>query len=242
MFNEESPTKYSQWFLNSIQKVDVYYVNPLPQDSFKSMIESVKSGKAIGGVWFGKNFSDSLEERLLEPNTIDNETLVESNLKIYVNNMPFLFANGLVDSLRETAFRLIGHIYVEHGQSQPETPIVLKETVYGEGSKLVDFFLAGYMLCMAYLLLTMMCSQLLQKEKNDGLFERCLIAGVGHRLVLFAHYLASCIVGIVMILLMLIAMKISVYPVYNRTTYAVIFLHLLAQSSSAIATGKQADC
>lgn len=229
---------YSEWFLSSIEKVDVYYVKPIRYDSFDTMIQAVEDGKAIGGVWFGRNFSESLEARFLEPDSIDNRTLSESSVKVYIDNLPFLFSNGFIDSMRETAYKLIGHIYTQFNQTRQETPIELSEILYANGSKLSDFLMPGYLISFIYLPMLIMASQLLIAEKRDGLFERCLIAGVGHNVVLVSHYLSSCVVAMLEIGLMLITMKTSLYSIYNEASYGLIFTILLTQASNAISTGK----
>lgn len=223
--------------LDSIEKVDVYYLKPEPYDSLDAAIQAITNGKAIGAVWFGKNYSEALESRVVDPEGITNESILASNVKLFVDNTNYLFVNGFVDSLRQTVYRFLGKVYAQNNLSRLEAPIVVEEVVYAKDSKLSDFLLPGYIISFIYLSQVSLSSQLLIQEKKDGLFERSLVAGVSHNIVFLSHFLSSCVLSVVQIVLMLL-ISLAVFHVTNFGSYELIFTLVFAQAANAVAIGK----
>lgn len=211
-------------------------MNPIKYDTLDSAVQAVKDGKVVGVIWFGQNFSESLDTRVLEPETIDNQTLISSTVKVFLDSTPFLSANGLIDSLRQSVYHLLGNVYAKHNLARLEAPIDLREVVYAKDSKLSDLLLPGYLISFIYLSQVTLSSQLLIQEKKDGLFERSLVAGVGHHLVFLSHFLSSCILSIVQIGLMLFV-SLFIFQITNYGSYELIFILIFAQAINAVSTG-----
>lgn len=238
VFNEEMPEPYlSQQLLDSVEKVDVYYIQPHYHRSLESALQAITDGKAIGAIAFAHNYSDALEARVLDPEAVDNQTLLDSSLKLYVDNTNFLFANGFVDSLRQTVYNFLGQVYERNNMSRLEAPIVVEEIVYADKSKLSDFLLPGYIISFIYLSQVSITSQLLIQERKDGLFERSLVAGVGHDLVFLSYFVSSCVLSIVQIALML-SVSLLLFQVTNYGSFWLIFLLVFGQAANAVAIGK----
>lgn len=236
VFNEEADPLHSKGVLNSIEKVDVYFLNPVYYDSLDAAIGAIKDGKAIGAVWFGRNFSDAFESRLADPESIDNETLVESTVKMFIDNGNYLFANGFVDSIRQTMYSYMKNFSLTQSLPMFDAPIDVREVIYAEDSKVSDFLLPGYLISFIYLSQVSLSSQLLIQEKKDGLFERSLVAGVGHNLVFFSHFVSSCILSVIQIGLMLLV-SLVIFQVTNFGSYQLIFGLVFAQAANAVAVG-----
>jgi hypothetical protein len=79
-------------------------------------------------------------------------------------------------------------------------------------------------------------SQLLIQERKDGLFERSLVAGVGHQLVFVSHFVTNCLMSFIQIVLMLI-IAFVVFRITNYGSIEVILLLVMAQSANAVAIG-----
>jgi ABC-type multidrug transport system permease subunit len=216
--------------------VDAYYVQPVNYSSLAAALEAVDKGYVTGALWFGKSYSSALDERITAGEDIDNETLVESNLHLWIDNTNFLYANGLVDSMRQTLYYLMGDIYTEKNLSRIEAPLKVVETVYAENSKLSDFLLPGYLISFMYLSQVSLSSQLLIQERKDGLFERSLVAGVGHQLVFISHFITNCLMSFIQIILMLIIAFI-VFQITNYGSYELILFLVMVQAANAIAIG-----
>ncbi|XP_017488688.1 PREDICTED: ABC transporter G family member 20-like, partial [Rhagoletis zephyria] len=127
VFNEEAEPLHSKGVLSAIEKVDVYYLNPIYYDSLEAAIGAITDGKAIGAVWFGRNFSDAFESRLSEPESIDNETLVESTVKMFIDTGNYLFANGFVDSMRQTMYGYMKKFSLSQNLPMFDAPIDVRE-------------------------------------------------------------------------------------------------------------------
>lgn len=187
-------------------------------------------------MWFGGNYSDSLAARVSEPDTVDNQTIESSNIRLFLDTTNFLFVNGLLDSMRQTVFRFLGQYSARNNVSQFEAPIDLREIIYAKDSKLSDFLLPGYLISFIYLSQVSLSSQLLIQEKKDGLFERSLVAGVNHNLVFLSHFLSSSCLAIIQIALMLLV-SLLIFQITNYGSFELIFVLVFAQAANAIATG-----
>ena len=227
--------------MSFIEKVDVYYLNPIYYDSLDSAIDAITAGKAIGALWFHKNYSQALDIRINEPESIDNQTLSESNVKLFLDNTNYLFVNGFVDSMRQTVYKYLSALTANISNTQLEAPIKIEEIIYAKDSKLSDFLLPGYLISFIYLSQVSLSSQLLIQERKDGLFERSLIAGVGHHLVFFSHFFSSCILSLIQISLMLLV-SLFIFQVTNFGSYQLIFGLVFAQAANAISVGIIGSC
>jgi ABC-type transport system involved in cytochrome c biogenesis permease component len=130
----------------------------------------------------------------------------------------------------------MGDIYTEKNLSRIEAPLKVVETVYAENSKLSDFLLPGYLISFMYLSQVSLSSQLLIQERKDGLFERSLVAGVGHQLVFISHFITNCLMSFIQIILMLIIAFI-VFQITNYGSYELILFLVMVQAANAIAIG-----
>lgn len=237
VFNEEAEPLHSKGLLNSIEKVDVYYLNPIYYNSLDAAIQAITDGKAIGAIWFGRNFSEALEARIGDPESADNRTLFDSNVKLFLDTTNYLFTNGFIDSMRQTVYKFMSALGTSENSTLFDAPIDVREIIYAADSKLSDFLLPGYLISFIYLSQVSLSSQLLIQEKKDGLFERSLVAGVGHHLVFFSHFFSSCILSIIQISLMLMV-SLFIFEITNFGSYQLIFGLVFAQAANAISVGK----
>lgn len=145
--------------MKSIKKVDAYYVDPVPYESLESAISAVDKGYATAAVHFYPDYSEALDRRIsgAQDEDIDNETLSRSSLHLWLDNTNFLYANGLIDSLRMTLYETIGDIFNENNMSRIDAPLRVVETVYAQNSKLSDFLLPGYLISFMYLSQVRLC-------------------------------------------------------------------------------------
>lgn len=217
--------------------MDVYYIKPNYYDSQEAAIQAITDGKAVGAIWFNQNYSEALDSRIIDPDNIDNQTLSMSVVKLFVDTTNYLYFNGFYDSLRQTVYRFLGKVSALNNVTQFDAPIKIQEIIYAKDSKLSDFLLPGYLISFIYLSQVSLSSQLLIQEKKDGLFERSLVAGVGHNLVFFSHFFSSCILSIIQIILMLVV-SLFLFRVTNFGSYQLIFALVFAQAANAVSVGK----
>ena len=236
VFNEETDPKYSKLLIDSIQTFNTYYLKPIYYDSLDAAIGAINDGKALGAIWFSGNFTQALDARLNAPDTLDNQTLANSNVKLFLDTSYYIMGNGFIDSMRETVYSFVKQL---NGSNNflTDAPIEVRETIYGEGSKLSDFLLPGYIISFIYLSQVSLASQLLIQEKKDGIFERSLVAGVGHYLVFFSHFISSCILAAIQIVIML-TVSLFIYNVTNFSSYQLIFILVFGQAVNGIAIGR----
>ncbi|XP_054155255.1 methionine import ATP-binding protein MetN-like [Oppia nitens] len=238
IFNEEPNPQYSTRLLNSIKQVDAYYVQPVKYTSLSSAIDAVDKGYMTAAVWFHQNYTNALDARVegAQDSDIDNKTLSESSIHLWLDNSNFLYANGLIDSLRLSMYELMGDIFMDKNMSRVEAPLKVVETIYAENSKLSDFLLPGYLISFMYLSQVSLSSQLLIQERKDGLFERSLVAGVGHQLVFISHFITNCLMSFIQIILMLF-ISFIVFQITNYGSIELILFLVMTQAANAIAIG-----
>ncbi|KAF7488872.1 ABC transporter G family member 20 [Sarcoptes scabiei] len=234
--NDEIEPYYSNMILNSIKKVDVYYLKPIKYGSLDLALDALKQAKVTGVIRFEPNFTESLSTRIVQSELLDNETLASSSVKVWIDNTNFIYANGFLDSLRQTIYYFLDRIRTEQNTSRFEAPIRLSEIIYAEDSKLSDFLLPGYLIAFIYLSQVTITSQLLIQERKEGLFERSLVAGCSHSIILLSHFFSSIILAIIQIALMLFV-SLYIFDIINYGPIWLVFVSVFAQALSAIATG-----
>lgn len=239
IFNADVDPIHSQKLINSFQKIDLYYIRPKFYNSEESAIDSVKRGYSTGAIIIGENFSDAIEERILNAQNnsfIDEDIIRESQIKIYMDNSNYIYAQFLIDSLTQTVWQMISKVLVESGRPPISAPIQLKETIYAPDSKLSDFLLPGYMIAFLYLSQVTLSSILLIHEREDGLFDRAIVAGAGHSVVFASHFLTGCLMSFLNVVLMLIIAFIW-FDITNYGSILLIVFLVMTQAANAIALG-----
>jgi huntingtin len=237
LFNGETEALYSKKLFNSIKQIDLYYIKPLYYDSKESAIDAVVKGRAYGAIIIGKNFSTALDDRILDSENADNDTISDSNLRVYIDNTNYIYAQFLVDSLTQSIWSLISDILVEDGKNRMPPPIDVVETVYAPDSRLTDFLLPGYMIAFMYLSQVTISSLLLIQERNDGLFDRAIVAGAKHQLIFMSHFITGCLMSFLNIILMFVIAFIW-FKITNYGSYLLVMFLVMTQAANAITTGK----
>ena len=239
IFNADIDQIQSQKLLDSVKRIDLYYIKPEYYESSLAAIDSVRRGRTTGAIIIGKNFSYAIEERLFNAQNnsyLDEETVEESELRVYVDNSNYIYAQFLIDSLTQTVWQLVSDILVESGRPPISAPIQLKETIYAPNSKLSDFLLPGYMIAFIYLSQVTLSSILLINEREDGLFDRAIVAGAGHGLVFASHFITGCLMSALNVLLMLTIAFIW-FDITNYGSLLLIVILVMTQAANAISLG-----
>ncbi|KAH9419718.1 hypothetical protein DERP_001548 [Dermatophagoides pteronyssinus] len=234
--NHEPDPYYSNRLFDFIEKVDIYYLKPIFYDDEKQAMNALEYGHIVGILIFDANFTDSIINRVIDPDSMSNETYQSSIIRIHMDNSNFLFAQGLIDSLRQTVYNFLTMVHEEQNLTRFEAPLDLHEIIYAKDSKISDFLLPGYLIAFIYLSQLTISAQLLVQERSEGLFERSLVAGVSHNLVLLSHFFSSFVASAIQVSLMLFV-GLFVFEMINEGPIWLVFTMVMAQALSSVATG-----
>ncbi|XP_054167797.1 ABC transporter G family member 20-like [Oppia nitens] len=234
-----STDSFSTKLFNNIKQIDLYYMKPHTYDTPSLAIDAVRQGRATGAIIVRPNFSDAIEDRVVI-NTLadglDNETLADSQLKVYIDNTNYIYSQFMIDSLTQSVWHLISDILVANGRPAIPPPITLVETIYAPDSKLSDYLLPGYMIAFIYLSQVTLSSILLIQERKDGLFDRSIVAGAGHQLIFVSHFLTSSLMSFLNVILMLLIAFIW-FDITNYGSYSLVVVLVMTQAVNAISLG-----
>lgn len=166
----------------------------------------------------------------------EEEILRQSTIKLYIDNSNMFYAYPIMDMFQYGSWNLLNRVVEDQGQQTLASPVQVKEIIYAEGTELSDFLLSGYMIGFIYLSQVTVTSQLLVMERNDGFFDRLIVAGVKHSLIFFSHIITNVIISIIQIILMFLIGFVW-YRIPNFGSYWLALLLVFLQSTSSIMTG-----
>jgi len=236
IFNEEIDINYSQQFLQSLTNADRHIIRPIYYRSIDRALNAIENNEVIAVIHFKPNYSYAINERIDNFMDIDNETIDESNLHLYLDNSVFIYANLFTTSLRISLEKFLSGVFEDKNLSFFETPIKVKKTEFTEHLLPKDYYLPGFMLHMLYFSLMITSSLALILERKDGLFERSLIAGVSHQLVFISHLITNLMLSFIQIFLTFFIIFV-IFTNKIQGSSVLIFFLFLSQSINSISTG-----
>ncbi|OTF83662.1 ABC transporter-like protein, partial [Euroglyphus maynei] len=243
VFNQDIGRHYSQEFQNRVKNFSLYHVNYIQFNSLDEAIHQVENGHATAAIWFESNFSSALIKRALAAVNADSyshnddgeeegeEETTNSTDEEYVEENEEDQMTISNRTLEASTIKM--YVFRDEGQIAMTSPVVVKEVVYADNIIHADFLLPGYMIGFLYLSLVTITSQLLIMERNDGFFDRAIVAGAKHSLMFFSHFIANLLFSFFQIALMFL-IGFAWYRMNNFGSYSLMFFLILMQSASAI--------
>ncbi|XP_018319126.1 ABC transporter G family member 20 [Agrilus planipennis] len=168
-----------------------YYPDP------DSAIEAVKTGHAWGALYFTENFTDALVARMALGKDSDEETLDQSEIRVWLDmsnqQIGIILQRDLQLSYQDFAKDLL-----EACDTNPkiaEIPITFKKPIYGSSEpSFTDFVAPGVILTIVFFLAVALTSSALIIERMEGLLDRSWVAGVTPAEILFSHVMTQFVV------------------------------------------------
>ena len=238
VYNEEHPALYSEDILGGLIRspVERHLIKAIPYPSLQSAYDAVVDGSVVGAVWFKHNFSEAMNERVDNPYDPDFRALDTSSLHLFVDNTVVMYSQAFIHSLSESIWKLVTNLSAIRGQISFEIPIKVEKTSLSKDLVLKDFGLSANLLFFIYLSQIVLSSLSLTQERKDGLFERSLIAGVSHHLVLISHFCTNFLLSLIQTLLMYLT-AFLIFNEVNNGSVLVVTAFLLSQALNAITSG-----
>ncbi|CAG2166561.1 unnamed protein product [Oppiella nova] len=243
VFNEErhdtEHPAYSTELLASLLPVERHLIRPVMHPTLQSAIQAVRNGSAVGAIWFKHNYSDSLDDRLDDPmgDDLDVSVYDTSAVHTYLDNSHIMFGNAFTHSLSESVLKFVTKLTRDRNLTAIEIPITVEKTVQSESLLIKDTGLSANLIFYVYLSQIVLSSLVLTQERKDGLFERSLIAGVSHHLVLVSHLCTNFVISLVQILLMYGTAFWVFDEVNNNGSGCLIVAYLTTEALNAITSG-----
>ncbi|XP_071441927.1 ABC transporter G family member 20-like [Hetaerina americana] len=156
----------------------------------KSALEAVRRGNAWGAVVIPENFSSALELRREYGNDLDDDILSAGEISVYLDS-----SNNIIGTLLKrkmlTEFEDFFRAVLIDGKYNPKlgrTPLHFHEPVFGKKNPTFSSFLApGVINSIMYFVVVGMTAITMVKEKEEGLWNRLMVAGVTPWEILVSH-------------------------------------------------------
>ena len=168
----------SELFLNTI---DTKHIKLIRYKTLESAIEAVKLNDVWAVIHFRPNFTEALRMRAILSSDSDSDIIDASSIRIQLDMSNQVIGFQIQRQIFEAFLKFVGVMALSYGIN-PEAlkpPIIIDPPIYGVPKQsLISFIAPGALIVVAYFATTVMTTHLLIKERNDGLVERSLVAGV----------------------------------------------------------------
>ncbi|XP_014252256.1 ABC transporter G family member 20 isoform X4 [Cimex lectularius] len=222
----------------TFQSLSCRYINALRNDTIvkdyyetpESAIEAVKVGDAWGAIYFTDNFTDALVARMALGRDSDDETLDQSELRVWLD-MSNQQIGLMLNRDLQVAYRDFAQSLLETCGNNPklaDIPIQFREPIYGSNNpSFTDFVAPGVILTIVFFLAVALTSSALIIERMEGLLDRSWVAGVLPHEILFSHVITQFVVMCGQTALVLIFMILVFKVECKGDIFLVIILTIL---------------
>nr|WAB24462.1 ATP-binding cassette sub-family H member 1 [Henosepilachna vigintioctopunctata] len=181
-------------YLNQINNSTIEKVYYPDTDTAK---EAVRSGDAWGALYFTENFTDALVARMALGKDADEETLDQSEIRVWLD-MSNQQIGVILQRDLQLAFQDFSKGLLTTCKENPhlaEIPITFQEPIYGSSTpSFTDFVAPGVILTIVFFLAVALTSSALIIERTEGLLDRSWVAGVAPWEILFSHVVTQFVV------------------------------------------------
>nr|XP_012136224.1 PREDICTED: ABC transporter G family member 20 isoform X1 [Megachile rotundata] len=178
-------------FLDNETMTKEYY------EDLDAAMGAVRDGNAWGTLYFTENFTDALVARMALGRDADEETLDQSEIRVWLDmsnqQIGLMLARNLQYSYRDFAKDLLKSC--EQNTKLADVPIQFKDPIYGtDEPSFTDFVAPGVILTIVFFLAVALTSSVLIIERMEGLLDRSWVAGVTPGEILFSHVVTQFVV------------------------------------------------
>lgn len=150
-------------------------------DTDEGAFNEVRRGRAWGVMIFSQNYSDALVERTEAGRFADESTIESAEVTVKLDMSNQQISTMLYRDIQLTFFAFLENILsdCEINPKVGRVPIDWNEPVYGDRiPNFTDFAAPGVILTIIFFLSVAMTTGALLIERNEGMMERCLVAGI----------------------------------------------------------------
>lgn len=221
VFNEEMPSNLSKVFLDL---VDSKTIIQIPHKSLDSAINSVVLGSSSAAISFAANYTDALTDRI-EYNMFANLSDNSDSLKVHIDMSNIMIGPKIFETLRNAMKKFLQNYFIENGGNPriAEIPLVY-DYVYGRyDPTFAEYALPGLMAFVMFYAPLKLCTFSMLKEREEGLLERSLVAGVSAVDYLISHILLQ----FFSLIIQIIVYSFTVFVIWNLEVKGNAFLFVM---------------
>ncbi|XP_076266668.1 ABC transporter G family member 23-like [Rhynchophorus ferrugineus] len=204
-------------------------INKVPYDTVAEAMQDVKHGKLVGFIHIPHNFSGAYEERIRLGQGAEKSSYNFGEIKVYLDMSNRQIGIMLQQKLIERFVQFQEDVLIHCNISTKLVEFPFKIHFYnGHNDEPMTVFMApGIVVLLSFLLGSTMTSQILVKERLDGIWDRSVIAGVSSLEITLSHLLFQAAVMIIQcvesILMLFFILQIS-YAGNIGTMYLICYI------------------
>lgn len=235
--NHEFPQTLSTGFLTAIDK---HTIVQKPYTNLEDALGSVRRGENWGVIHIDERFGSSLMKRFQEGFDVSNETIIASNIKVYLDMTNQQIGLIIQKTLLES-FQAFAKTMLETIGSTPllaTLPVSMEKPVYGElqSVSFTEFIAPGVVLSITYIMAVGLTSLSFVDERKSGLYDRSWVSGVTSFQVLVSHVLTQSIVLVAQVLVILI-FTFLIFEIPSRGPFILVIAIALLQGVCGMSFG-----
>ncbi|XP_022209973.1 ABC transporter G family member 20 [Drosophila obscura] len=150
-------------------------------DNDETAYDEVKRGKAWAALVIQPNYTTALMERVEDGRYADDATIEASDLDVRMDWSNQQISTLLYRDLQYTFFHFVEGMLTdcEMNPKLGRVPVEIEQPIYGyRNPNFTDFAAPGVILTIIFFLSVAITSGAMLIERNEGMLERCLVAGI----------------------------------------------------------------
>ncbi|XP_032678963.1 ABC transporter G family member 23-like isoform X2 [Odontomachus brunneus] len=169
-------------------------------DDISEANDAVRNGKLAGVMYFSRNFSEALQNRLGNFIDVDEADIVAGQIQVFLDMGDREIGLFLQKKLFDYFFEVYEDVAKDCGISPKfaNLPIRFEKPLYGELD--IDYrrYMApGYIITLLFFLATTISTSLMVTERLEGVWDRSLVQGVTTTEILLSHMLVQNVIVII---------------------------------------------
>ncbi|XP_046918383.2 ABC transporter G family member 20-like [Dermatophagoides farinae] len=233
------PKTNSPYSLQVLQSIDNHSIHLMPVASVEQGFQSVRSGQAKAFLRFGPNFTRASFEKAIDYMSMDNETVAESFVDLYLDMSSQFHAMKIKEKIFEAYHLFSRNLLAENGYNPDvaDSPIRIPPPLMGNQDPTVTEFMApAFIMSLSFYASIATASLTLVLERKDGLLQRSLVSGVYPNEYILSHVITQTVVVIFQIILVLL-MAFFIFHIPNRGPVFWISVLIVMQGVAGMAYG-----
>ncbi|XP_069695763.1 ABC transporter G family member 20-like [Periplaneta americana] len=220
-------------YLDRLNQTKVYF------EDMETALESVRRGISSGVLHFSSNFSKELHKRQDEGKDASNTTIRLSELGVNLDMSNRQIALSVEKNLLETYLDFAADAMRTCNLSAKlaKIPMQFKDPVFGAvDQNYTEFMAPGLVISMVFFLSTILTATIIITEKNEGVWDRSIVAGVTTTEILISHIMTQ-VVSMLLQVVIVLVVTFGVFRIPCHGSYTTMAILIALQGFSGMCFG-----
>jgi ABC-type multidrug transport system ATPase subunit/ABC-type multidrug transport system permease subunit len=241
LINQDNNT-LGTWFMESLKSESVNTFNFIETAELEQAISTVKSGDAWGLVYVGPNYTASLQTRIVDTCSavvINPGVINESTVFVRLDNTNAQITATISHHITTAFEKYLQRIFMELNWNASESapPVQFAEPIYGSPDlSFTDYIGPGLIIAIEFGIAIGLTAFSFIIERNEGLLERTLAAGINVMQMVVAQVAVQIVVLVGQTILMAVVL-IYGFKVANEGSIVLVGLLTLIQGLTGVSYG-----